>query len=75
MLAMSDINYIKHLRNNKGLSISEIQRTMRINWRTAKKCADEDQLPKQKSFKKKFCPLFMQRNEKNPFCFSKMDSF
>ncbi|RBR34767.1 hypothetical protein EB06_00334, partial [Enterococcus cecorum] len=25
MLAMSDINCIKHLRNNKGLSISEIQ--------------------------------------------------
>ena len=53
MLAMSDINCIKHLRNNKGLSISEIQRTMGINWRTAKKYADEDQLPKQKSFKKK----------------------
>jgi len=32
MLAMSDINCIKHLRNNKGLSISEIQRTMGINW-------------------------------------------
>ncbi|MFC5558996.1 IS21 family transposase, partial [Ureibacillus thermophilus] len=26
---------------------------MGINWRTAKKYADEDQLPKQKSFKKK----------------------
>ncbi len=45
MLAMSDINCIKHLRNTKGLSISEIQKTLGINWRTAKKYADDDQLP------------------------------
>lgn len=50
MLAKSDINCIKRLRNNKGLSISEIQRIMGINWRTAKKYADEDQLPKEKTF-------------------------
>lgn len=43
---MSDINCIKFLRNNKGLSISKIQETLGINWRTAKKYADEDQLPK-----------------------------
>lgn len=45
MLTMSDINCIKYLRNNKGLSISEIEKTLGINWRTAKKYADEDQLP------------------------------
>ena len=45
MLAMSDIKCIKHLRNNKGLSISKIQETLGINWRTAKKYADEDQIP------------------------------
>lgn len=45
MLAMSDINCIKHLRNNKGLSITNIQRTLNINWRTAKKYADREQLP------------------------------
>ncbi|WP_374723100.1 hypothetical protein [Peribacillus tepidiphilus] len=50
---MSEINCIKFLRNNKGLSISEIQRTLTINWRTAKKYADEDQIPKQKSPQRK----------------------
>ncbi|WEG13407.1 IS21 family transposase [Pullulanibacillus sp. KACC 23026] len=48
MLAMSDINCIKHLRNNKGLSITKIQETLGINWRTAKKYADEDQIPQSK---------------------------
>jgi len=52
MLAMSDINCIKHLRNTKGLSISEIQKTLGINWRTAKKYADEDQFPGEKQTKK-----------------------
>lgn len=50
---MSDVNCIKKLRNEKGLSISEIQRVMKINWRTAKKYADEEQLPQPKLFKKK----------------------
>jgi len=48
MLAMSDINCIKHLRNKKGLSITKIKETLGINWRTAKKYADEDQLPDSK---------------------------
>lgn len=48
MLAMSDINCIKHLRNKKGQSITKIKETLGINWRTAKKYADEDQLPKSK---------------------------
>jgi hypothetical protein len=43
---------IKKLRNEKGLSISEIERTMKINWRTAKKYADEDQLPQERECKK-----------------------
>jgi predicted transcriptional regulator len=48
MLAMSDINCIKHLRNKKGLSITKIKETLGINWRTAKKYTDEDQLPTSK---------------------------
>ncbi|QVY61286.1 IS21 family transposase [Cytobacillus gottheilii] len=48
MLAMSDINCIKHLRNKKGLSITKIKETLGINWRTAKKYADENQLPESK---------------------------
>ncbi|MGG1690909.1 hypothetical protein ABDH65_12755 [Heyndrickxia ginsengihumi] len=53
MLAMSDINCIKHLRNKKGLSITKIKGTLGINWRTAKKYADGDQLPKSKIKKSK----------------------
>lgn len=44
MLAMSDIKCIKLLRNQKGLSISKIAETLHINWRTAKKYADEEQI-------------------------------
>lgn len=53
MLAMSDINCIKLLRNNKGLSITKIQELLKINWRTAKKYADGEQLPKEMTPKKK----------------------
>jgi hypothetical protein len=45
MLAMPDINCIKHLRNKKGLSITKNKETLGINWRIAKKYADENQLP------------------------------
>lgn len=48
MLAMSDIICIKLLRNNKGLSITKIQELLKINWRTAKKYADGEQLPKER---------------------------
>ena len=37
----------------EGLSISEIEITMGINWRTTKNYADEDQLPKQNHLKRK----------------------
>ena len=45
MLTMPDINCIKHLRNEKGLAIDAIAKTLNINWRTAKKYADENELP------------------------------
>ena len=45
MLTMSDINCIKHLRNEKGLAIDKIASTLNINWRTAKKYADESEQP------------------------------
>jgi len=45
MLTMSDINCIKHLRNEKGLAIDKIASTLNINWRTAKKYADENEHP------------------------------
>ncbi|WJY26407.1 IS21 family transposase [Sporosarcina trichiuri] len=53
MLAMSEVHCIKTLRNNKGLTISEIARTMSINWRTAKKYADDNQLPEVKIKKRR----------------------
>lgn len=45
MLTMTDINTIKNLRNNHGHSVNKIRKDLNINWRTAKKYADGDQLP------------------------------
>lgn len=41
MLDMSQIDYIKRLREKEGCSIQEIARRLKINWRTAKKYADD----------------------------------
>ncbi len=53
MLAMPEINHIKHLRNNKSLSINEISKRTGFCWSTVKKYADEDQLPVEKHSLKK----------------------
>jgi len=53
MLAMSEINYIKFLRNEKSFSINKIKDVLGINWRTAQKYADGDQIPKEKIAKKR----------------------
>ena len=42
MLKVTQIDYIKHLRENEGCSISEIAKRVKINWRTAKNYADEE---------------------------------
>ncbi|MGG5369176.1 IS21 family transposase [Enterococcus sp. AZ196] len=52
MLTMTDINTIKNLRNNHDKSINHISKELNINWRTAKKYADEDQLPTEKIYKR-----------------------
>lgn len=52
MLTMTDINTIKNLRNNHDKSIDHIRKELGINWRTAKKYADEDFLPIPKTIKK-----------------------
>ncbi len=52
MLAMPEINCIKLMRNQKSLSINKISKTLGINWRTAKKYADGDQLPEENKKKK-----------------------
>lgn len=52
MLTMTDINTIKNLRNNHDKSINEIANTLDINWRTAKKYADNAFLPEEKVTKK-----------------------
>lgn len=52
MLKVAQIDYIKFLREEEGLSISEIERQLGINWRTAKKYADSpvstQKLPRRK---------------------------
>src|SRR5699024_2000312 len=52
MLTMTDINTIKNLRNNHDKSIDHIRKELGINWRTAKKYADEDFLPIPRTIKK-----------------------
>lgn len=52
MLTMPEINCIKLMRNEKSLSINQISKVLGVNWRTAKKYADEDQLPEEKIRKK-----------------------
>lgn len=42
MITMTDINTIRNLRNAHGKSIREISRILDVDWRTAKKYADED---------------------------------
>lgn len=42
MLAMAQIQYIKHMRDMEDKKISEIARTVNVNWRTAKKYADRE---------------------------------
>jgi len=44
LLTLEDIKTIKHLRNNHDQSIEQIRKTLNINWRTAKKYADEAHL-------------------------------
>ncbi|ESU31663.1 transposase [Bacillus sp. 17376] len=52
MLTMSEVNCIKVLRNQKSLSINAIHKMLGINWRTAKKYADGEDLPEEKVVKK-----------------------
>ncbi|WP_143057138.1 hypothetical protein [Salisediminibacterium halotolerans] len=46
-------HYIKDLRNREGCSINDIAKRTRTNWRTAKKYADEDQVPQELTFQKR----------------------
>jgi len=50
---MPEINSIKCLRNDKSLSVNKIAKIHNINWRTAKKYADGEQVPKETTKKRK----------------------
>lgn len=52
MLAMTDINTIKNLKNNHDKSIDHIRKELGVNWRTAKKYADGDYIPQKKTIEK-----------------------
>ena len=52
MLTMPEINYIKHLRENEDLSISEIARKVGKDWKTVKKYADGEIDPSDISYTK-----------------------
>lgn len=53
MLAMPEVNYIKHLRENEDLSINEIAKKTGRNWRTIKKYADGETPVESLSFPKR----------------------
>lgn len=53
MIAMPKINYIKHLREVESKNITEIAKIAEIDWKTAKKYADKDQVPEVKIQKKR----------------------
>jgi predicted transcriptional regulator len=40
VLTVTQIDYIKHLRENEGASISEIASRLKCSWKTAKKYDD-----------------------------------
>ena len=42
MLTVTQVDYIKHLRENEDASISEIAFRLQCDWKTAKKYADGD---------------------------------
>ena len=52
MLTMDNINTIKNLRNNHDKSINHIAKELTVNWRTAKKYADEAFVPEPRLRKK-----------------------
>ncbi|MGY4111350.1 transposase [Aeribacillus sp. SP014] len=53
MLAMPEVNYIKHLREKEDLSINEIARKTGRNWRTVKKYADGESFEETLTFRKR----------------------
>jgi len=53
MLTMPEVNSIKCLRNDKSLFVNAIAKIHNINWRTAKKYADSEQLPRETVKKRK----------------------
>ncbi|PAE87225.1 hypothetical protein [Shouchella clausii] len=53
MLAMPEVHCIKFIRNHKSYSINRIAKDLKVNWRTAKKYADEAQLPEESTKSKK----------------------
>jgi len=57
MLKVAQIDYIKHLRENEGCSISEIAKRVKINWRTAKNYADGEVKIKNKTKQQREKPV------------------
>lgn len=72
MLTMTDINTIRNLRNNHDKSINHIAKELDVNWRTAKKYADDDLLPQPKA-RKKTGMMYTEKWEASfPYGFQKM---
>lgn len=57
MLAMAQINFIKHLRDCEDQTISGIAKKLNIDWRTAKKYADQEDWNKKMERPKRRQPI------------------
>ncbi|KAF0196163.1 MAG: integrase catalytic subunit [Bacillota bacterium] len=62
MLKVAQIEYIKHLRDDEGLNISEIAQRTDLDWRTVRKYADsENQVQERPRQRRKRRALFDER--------------
>ncbi|TRM11491.1 IS21 family transposase [Lentibacillus cibarius] len=57
MLAMAQINYINYLREVEGLTINSLAKQLGINWRTARKYADQEDWSPQVEKRVKHFPI------------------
>ncbi len=57
MLAMVQIDYIKFLREKKGMDINAIAKELNVNWRTVKKYADKENWNETVKERKKSYPV------------------
>jgi len=57
VLGMTQINCIRTLRQQRGLSVAQVAQIMGVSWQTAKKYGDADELPPARTGKERKKPV------------------